>query len=444
MSESDFFDRTVIQPVSPAQAPPRQADVGSGEIPGAQQAPGNHYTTPAGSATSHPKICYDPLADTNPILGYCTPLICYMAEYKNIATLEDSGELFLYCADEIKNITEGLRQEAVDEKIITTARYMICGYIDEIVFNTPWGVNSQWVTQSLLSYFYKEVNAGEKFFKIVDTLLQTPGSYLHILDLAHRLLSLGYMGKYRSQANGASSLREIKHRVFNAIEALQQDAGTRLCQPRNTHTNFSRSFTQKKLLWPTACLCTLVCISVFSLYLFKLNKLSDPIAIRSSGLASNLLPIVKVRPTPVEAKQKVTHWENGLLAQSRANRLLVEPVPEGVKFILAGADLFASGASSLKKMTELDRIIAVIKNYPGRLHITGHTDDIPIRSVRFPSNWQLSQARADAVAGRIKKYLPRLDMEIEGMADSESLAPNNSRQNRAKNRRVEIRLYPQT
>ena len=183
---------------------------------------------------------------------------------------------------------------------------------------------------------------------------------------------------------------------------------------------------------------------MFSLYLFKLNKLSDPIAIRSSGLASNLLPIVKVRPTPVEAKQKVTHWENGLLAQSRANRLLVEPVPEGVKFILAGADLFASGASSLKKMTELDRIIAVIKNYPGRLHITGHTDDIPIRSVRFPSNWQLSQARADAVAGRIKKYLPRLDMEIEGMADSESLAPNNSRQNRAKNRRVEIRLYPQT
>ena len=71
--------------------------------------------------------------------------------------------------------------------------------------------------------------------------------------------------------------------------------------------------------------------------------------------------------------------------------------------------------------------------------VRGHTDDRPIRSVRFPSNWHLSLARADA-AGQL--LLPALGdpsrLRTEGLADSEPVASNQSADGRARNRRVEL------
>jgi type VI secretion system protein ImpK len=74
--------------------------------------------------------------------------------------------------------------------------------------------------------------------------------------------------------------------------------------------------------------------------------------------------------------------------------------------------------------------------------VTGHTDSQPIRSLRFPSNWHLSQERAQVVgkmlveggvtAGRVR---------TEGRADAEPVAPNDTAEHRAQNRRVETTVF---
>jgi len=72
--------------------------------------------------------------------------------------------------------------------------------------------------------------------------------------------------------------------------------------------------------------------------------------------------------------------------------------------------------------------------------VTGHTDNQPIRSLRYPSNWHLSQERAAAVKDLLASRVPPARLKAEGRADSEPVLDNSTPANRARNRRVEITL----
>ena len=76
----------------------------------------------------------------------------------------------------------------------------------------------------------------------------------------------------------------------------------------------------------------------------------------------------------------------------------------------------------------------------GEVTVTGYTDNQPIRSIRFPSNWQLSSERAENVGQRIAVFLPNTAIATEGAGAANPIAPNNTAAGRALNRRVEIAL----
>lgn len=84
----------------------------------------------------------------------------------------------------------------------------------------------------------------------------------------------------------------------------------------------------------------------------------------------------------------------------------------------------------------------VLADMPGDIAIEGHTDDLPIRTSQFASNWNLSAARAAAVANVLlaRNQLDAERIKVTGMADTGPRVPNASAGNRAKNRRVEIIL----
>ena len=73
------------------------------------------------------------------------------------------------------------------------------------------------------------------------------------------------------------------------------------------------------------------------------------------------------------------------------------------------------------------------------LDIEGHTDDLPISNAKFPSNWELSSARAGTAARYlIGRDFPPSRVRAVGYADTKPVAPNDSAENRARNRRVEF------
>ncbi|MCP4284162.1 MAG: OmpA family protein, partial [Gammaproteobacteria bacterium] len=105
---------------------------------------------------------------------------------------------------------------------------------------------------------------------------------------------------------------------------------------------------------------------------------------------------------------------------------------------------FSSGSASLDTgfIAVMDRISVAVAKSPGNVIVAGHTDNIPISTARFRSNWELSSARAVTVVHGLLKN-PDIDPErvmVEGHADSRPLVPNDSSANRAINRRVELIL----
>ena len=88
----------------------------------------------------------------------------------------------------------------------------------------------------------------------------------------------------------------------------------------------------------------------------------------------------------------------------------------------------------------LKLIAEVLNQRDGHFVISGHTDDIPIETRRFRSNWDLSSARAASVVHFLIQEgdVDPERMEIRAMADNEPIVPNDSWENRATNRRVEI------
>ena len=115
---------------------------------------------------------------------------------------------------------------------------------------------------------------------------------------------------------------------------------------------------------------------------------------------------------------------------------------EGLVMRLSEHTLFDLGAAdiSAEALPLLQKIGAIISKTGYQIRIEGHTDNLPIHTELFPSNWELSTARAvNVLRYFIKKH--RIDpqrMAAEGFSEFQPLVANDSRENRAKNRRVEI------
>ncbi len=103
---------------------------------------------------------------------------------------------------------------------------------------------------------------------------------------------------------------------------------------------------------------------------------------------------------------------------------------------------FASGSDRIERnfIGVLEKIAEILKDTDGEIRVAGHTDNLPIDTERFRSNWELSGGRAGSVVRELLKHpgLERDRFVITGYADTRPIAPNDTVDGRAKNRRVEI------
>jgi chemotaxis protein MotB len=117
---------------------------------------------------------------------------------------------------------------------------------------------------------------------------------------------------------------------------------------------------------------------------------------------------------------------------------------DGLVITLSGSLLFESGKADLRPESAevLSRLAGLLEPTQGKIRIEGHTDNIPIATTAVPSNWELSAYRAAAVLRYLTETvgLPAERFESAGYAEHRPLVPNDTRENRARNRRVEIIL----
>jgi len=110
-------------------------------------------------------------------------------------------------------------------------------------------------------------------------------------------------------------------------------------------------------------------------------------------------------------------------------------ISDSILFTPANAALTASG------MAVLEGLAGTLKAQPYLLSIEGHTDNIPIETARYPSNWELSTARAAIVARHlVRQGIPAARIRAVGYADTRPLADNLTPEGRSRNRRVSLVL----
>ncbi|EZH68140.1 hypothetical protein DH09_01790 [Bacillaceae bacterium JMAK1] len=122
----------------------------------------------------------------------------------------------------------------------------------------------------------------------------------------------------------------------------------------------------------------------------------------------------------------------------------------GITLILQEQLLFNSGEALILSEAKpfLDQIVSIIKGVPDYyIEVEGHTDNRPIETYRYPSNWELSGARASSVIRYITERSEKVEpgrFRATGYADTRPLVPNDSRENMQKNRRVVVMITDRT
>ena len=147
-----------------------------------------------------------------------------------------------------------------------------------------------------------------------------------------------------------------------------------------------------------------------------------------------------------ESEELAEKIEEAMEEQSLSREVDMEVTSQYVQLSLKGALLFDSGSSELKAeaLPVMEKLGLILERYAGSvIEIEGHTDNVPINSARFANNNELSSARALSVFDYFVETttLDPAMIKHSGRGEYVPIADNSSPEGRAKNRRVEIKIY---
>jgi type VI secretion system protein ImpK len=398
-----------------------------------------------------------PSVGGSPLLAAAAPLLQLLARLRNTLSQPDPGDLLARAVRELRGFEQAARTANIPMEQLRPAHYALCASLDDVVLNTPWGSQGAWATRSLVSTFHQEVRSGERFFDILNQAKQNPGTLLPVLELMYLCLSLGFAGRTRLSPRGPAELDRIREETFAVIQRHRKAAEPGLSPHWQGVAAPYRPARASLPVWVAAA-AGLACIAgLFVWFSVGLNESSD--ALYERMLASppshmptitraSLVPPPPPAPGPPPAEPTVLDKLRAFLKPEIDQGLVTVVGTDAVPVVrIAGRGMYASGAANVQPrfLPLLARIAAALKEERGHVDVIGYTDNQPIRTVAFPSNFQLSAARAKSAAALLARGLDDpARLSTEGRADADPIAPNTTAEGREANRRIEVVLHRQT
>ena len=380
-------------------------------------------------------VDHDNIGGLNPVVASANIILTAVPRIRSQINHPNPKQLRETMVERINKFEQLSKNRGISTENITIARYALCTLVDEAVSSTPWGANADWANRSLLVTFHQEGWGGEKFFQILNKLAENPTQNIDLIELFYVCLTLGLEGRFRIADNGRSQLDNLREKVAKLIYNTRGDFERDLSknwQGENAPIAQNKSYLS---LWVALTGTSLLLLSLFLFLNFNLNESLDKIEFRKLSATPPKTIVVAEKPSPRLSKFLEQEIREGLV------QILDESNKSTVSIL--GDGLFDSGSATIKLKYEhvLERVAAGLNAVSGQVLVLGHTDNKPSRSMRFPSNWHLSKARAENVANTISKTLTdSARLHLEGRGDTEPVAPNDTEINRAKNRRIEIIL----
>jgi chemotaxis protein MotB len=186
-------------------------------------------------------------------------------------------------------------------------------------------------------------------------------------------------------------------------------------------------------------------------YKAVVQSLSGSLGVLDSGTTVSLEPLINNYPsdnptdTPSESEELLEMQEEiqKVLEESKLDgQVRLEINERGLLIRFLENVLFDSGKDNLtpQAMEIIDKVSAILKDTPKKILVEGHTDNVPISTFKFPSNWELSTTRAVNVVKYMIDHngIEAIRLSASGYSDQHPISENNSIEGRKNNRRVDM------
>jgi len=431
--EPDETEKTVIRP-----------------SPGGRRATPSERTVAPGAGREAPYAPADPAvaavlsrSGLNPLVAAAAVLLGLASRVRGTPTQKDIEGLRDRVVRELKTFEANASATGLPRELVRTAHYALSATIDDLVLSTPWGGQSSWAKRSMVSTFHNEVVGGERFYEILNQLHKNPGNNADVLELMYICLALGFEGRLRVTGRGTSEHSRVREGVYRTLRERRGDFERDLSPHWRGLAAIHRPLTSYIPAWVIAVATAAILTLTFMGFTYALSDASD-----TGGILADLQPVGTVglfRTEPAAPPEPPTVVPNVftkfLEPEIKEGLVTVDENAQRILVRISGEGMFESGSDKLNKqfVPIMERIGKALETQPGVAKITGHTDNVPIKTLRFPSNYDLSVARAETVKAIVAALLSDASrVTSEGKGETEPVAKNDTPEGRRKNRRIEL------
>jgi type VI secretion system protein ImpK len=374
------------------------------------------------------------LGGLNPLVEAANPLLAAVPQIRHALRHPDPAGLRARLLEQLAVFEHAARAAGAKGETVKAACYALCALLDDSASATPWG--REW-GGGLLAELHGDRAGGEGFFVLLDEMLRAPAPRVEMLEFFYLCLALGFEGRYRTGEGGRQALAQIRTRLYEAVTRGREPASRDLSGRWRGVSIPVRRVPGALTVWTAASVAALLLAGLYFAYSVSLGAASDPVARDLARLRPIAFADAARRAVPATDRSRALAQAIGL------PQVEIREAGDGIEIVLEADELFASGSARLHAELEpvVLKVAQALDRVPGAVLVTGHTDDLPIRTARFPSNWDLSAERARSVVRLMASRIhDPARLRAEGLADSDPVAPNDSPANRARNRRVTILL----
>lgn len=244
MTKSSFvgYDGRSLPPPADRSVPPRETGLTSAA------------TVPPPSRIS-PRETLDFQMRTNSgnkLLEAAMPLLGLSVRLREMTAFDGVEALHARLINEVQAFQREIEALDYDNATVLAARYALCAMIDESVLSQVWGAESLWPERPLLSIYHNETWGGEKFFSILDRVMNESHRFIDLLEFLYFCMVLGFEGKYHVMHNGQAKLDHLIEAVYRLLEKHRGEPPAQLLSPDPNIYDKGQSMARQFPLWGIA------------------------------------------------------------------------------------------------------------------------------------------------------------------------------------------------
>ncbi|HRQ83360.1 MAG TPA: type IVB secretion system protein IcmH/DotU, partial [Azospirillaceae bacterium] len=384
----------IAPPIMPPVGPPR---------PAAPPLPATDIPLPGFAAIDENTLAALTGHGTNPLLSAAAPLLALVTRLRDLPIHRDVESLRERVIAELRRFETAGIQAGVTTDQMRVGRYALCATVDDVVLNTPWGGQSAWAAKSMVTSIHREAWGGERFFDLLEQMQAEPKRHLLELELFYACLSLGFEGRYRVSPRGHSDLARLRDGLYRVLRRERGDVDRELSPQWRGVADRYRPLGAVAPLWVVGAVTAALLMFLYMALAYSLSGKTDGVYQKLAGLLPNKpVEIARLSALPPAPRVDVGAYQRiaqALADDIAAGRLAVLDEGDGGVMVRTRANVFLSGSDTIEPAYApvIDRIGKALAAENGPVQVVGHTDSQPIRTLRFPSNQELSEARAQAV-----------------------------------------------